>query len=186
MDKKLNENEVKEAKLQKKFNMAQNAFDAGVLVSGITVTATVVSLLMGGSAAIVSDLTMNHTAQGVYEQDAYHASIRERERQLTDDLINGKIGYEDFKAAHAKLYSVEEIINYSKTANDEKLTNVVKGYQETKDMQYTMFNKALPTFGTPTLAGAAVAFVAAKKMKKYRDELDEAQEQMDNEEEMSK
>ena len=186
MDKNnMSELENKEAKLQKKFKVADAAFDAGALLCGLTATATIVSGLMGGAAAISSDLTMNHTATALYESDAYHASIRDRERKLTDDLVNGNISYVEFKEKLDKLYSVEEVINYSKTANDKELSSMVESYEKTKDMQHTMFTKALPTFGTPTVAGLAIAYIAGKARRKYHEEIVDLQGPL-AEEEMAK
>lgn len=127
-------------------------------------------------AAVVGNVTMNHTAQAIYEHDSYHASIRER--KPTDDLVNGNISYQDFKVALEKLYSVEEVIEYSKTANDKLLSSKVESYLQTKDMEQTMVNKAIPTFATPAIVGGAVAAIAGRKRKKYNEELEKVQEEM--------
>jgi hypothetical protein len=34
-----------------------------------------------------------------------------------------------------------------------------------------MFTKALPTFGTPTVSGLAIAYIAGKARRKYHEEI---------------
>ena len=174
----LTELEEREIKAQKKFNAADAAIDAGLIVFGMTAGMAAIATLIGGTAAVVADTTMAYTAQGIYENDAFQASIREREQQLTDNWLSGKIDYNEYKAGLNKLYSVEEVISYSKTAEDKKLTGIVESYIESKDLQKTMFTKAVPTFATPAVAGLATALVAGKARKKYQDEVVAIQDEM--------
>ena len=183
--KNFSELKKKEMRAKKGFDIADGIVDCGILLFGMTAGATAIATLMGGTAAIVSDATMSYTAQGLYENDSYQESIREREKQLTDDWINGRIDYVEYKAKIEKLYSVDEVINYSKTANDEKLTNTVESYLETKDFQKTMFTKAVPTFATPAVAGITAAVIAGKSRRKLQDQLTALQGQ-ETEEELAK
>lgn len=184
-EKNINDIKLEQAKAEKNFSLANTLKDAGMIMGGITAGAALVASLMGGSAAIVTEISDNTTLPAIYESDSYHASIRERERKLTDDLVNGNISYQDFKVALDKLYSIEEVVEYSKNTKDKEITSFVESYVKTKDMKETMFEKAVPLFLTNTVAGATIAVVAGKKRNKYMKQYEECGKEL-KEEEMSK
>lgn len=184
-EKNINDIKLERAKAEKNFSLANTIMDAGIILGGITAGATLVASLMGGSAAIVTEISENTTLPAIYESDSYHASIRERERKLTDDLVGGNISYQEFKVALEKLYSLEEVVEYSKNTNDKETTSFVESYVKTKDLQDTMFEKAVPMFLTNAVAGATVAVVAGKKRNKYLKQYEDCGKELE-EEEMSK
>lgn len=184
-EKNINDIKLEQAKAEKNFSLANTLKDAGIIMGGITAGAALVASLMGGSAAIVTEISNNTTLPAIYESDSYHASVRERERKLTDDLVNGNISYQDFKVALDKLYSIEEVVEYSKNTKDKEITSFVESYVKTKDMKETMFEKAVPLFLTNTVVGATIAVVAGKKRNKYMKQYEECGKEL-KEEEMSK
>ena len=184
-EKNINDIKLEQAEAEKNFSLANTLKDAGIIMGGITAGAALVASLMGGSAAIVTEISDNTTLPAIYESDSYHASVRERERKLTDDLVNGNISYQDFKVALDKLYSIEEVVEYSKNTKDKEITSFVESYVKTKDMKETMFEKAVPLFLTNTVVGATIAVVAGKKRNKYMKQYEECGKEL-KEEEMSK
>lgn len=171
----------KEAKQIKKVQRCNDLFEACTLFGGITCAFALVATLMGGAAAITSDITMNETAQAIYASDGFQNSAREKLDQLSADLAAGKISYAEYESASNSLYSVDSVIEYSKTANDKDLNSFLESYYESKDLANATFTKGVPVFAGTTAvaaAGAAAAYSSSKKNKKKLEEMQaEAQPQ---------
>ena len=61
-------------------------------------------------------------------------------------------------------------IEYSKTANDKDLSQLVSAYENTKEMGDTMFSRAVPWFSGMTAASAGAAAVSNSVYKKRKRE----------------
>lgn len=153
--------------LNKKVDRAKDVEYGALLLAGITAGAAVVASAMGGTAALVADLSIDNTSQAVYERDDFQAYARERARQLTDSFTRGEIGYTEYRAQYDAIYSQREVIRFSETAGDKKLSTTIDGYKKTKDMADTLFNKGIPTFGAGAVASMAGLAVTDAIRKKY-------------------
>lgn len=173
--------EKKEQVLEKKANSAREAEIGTLVFTGVTAGCAVVATLMGATAGLVSDAVMDYTAQGVYENDSFQAHAREKAKELTDKLTRGEISYQEFKKQYEAIYSTGEVIRYSKTAGDEKLTSVVEDYNESQDMMDTMFTKAVPGFLGLGVVGVGGLAVTEAIRKKYELKLALAKKQLEDE-----
>lgn len=173
--------EQKEKDLTKKVNTAREAEIGSLLFTGITAGCAVVATLMGATAGLVSDAVMDHTAKGIYERDDFQAHAREKANALTEQLTKGEISYLDFKRQYDAIYSTGEVIRYSETAGDEKLTSIVEDYNESQEMMDTLFTKGLPGFFGMGLVGVGGLAVTEAIRKKYELKLALARKQLEEE-----
>ena len=156
----------------KKTTFVEGLVEAGLIAGGITLGMALMASLMGGAAELVSNLSMNHTAQVVFASEDYQLAIRNEQYRLLDELTAGKISVEEYNEAVNNLKTIEGVIEYSKTASDEELASIVKSYEESQEMADTMFKKGVPTFaaGTAISAGITGVGMAASKSKKKKEE----------------
>ena len=155
--------------LKKRSERAYNAFYGTALAAALFGGCLLISAGMGGVAHLTADAAMNHSVKEVYKTEDFQKAIDERFVQLVNDLDSGKISQAEFDAGYNELYSIAEVIEYLKTAGDEKLSQLVSSYESTKEMGETMFSRAVPWFSgmTALSAGAAaVSNVAYKKRKR--------------------
>ncbi len=171
----------KEKAMEKKANNARDAELSSLLFTGLTAGCVVITTVMGAAAGLVSEGVMDYTAKGVYERDDFQAYAREKEKVLTEQLTKGEISYSEFKKQYEAIYSTGEVIRFSETAEDEKLTSVVEDYNESQDMMKTLFFKGVPTFGGMALTGVAGYAVADAIRKKYEMKLALAKKQLEEE-----
>ena len=167
---KLKKNRDDVSVLKKKSERAYQASYAGVLLAGIFGGCLVFSGLMGGVAHLTADASMNYSVKEVYDSKEFQQSIEERLYQLADDYNAGRISAEEYNAGFNELYSIAEVVEYSKTANDEELKTLVDSYESTKEMGETMFTRAVPWFSGMTAASAGAYAVANAFDKKYKRE----------------
>ncbi len=167
------ENVIKneEMKENKKTSFAEGLTEAGLMFGGITLGMVLMATLMGGASEVVSNLSMNHTAETIFASEDYQLAIRDEQYRLVDELTAGKISVEEYNEAVNNLKTIEGVIEYSKTASDEELASIVKSYQESQEMVDTMFKKGVPTFAAGTAIGAGIAGVGvvAEKAKKKKE-----------------
>ncbi len=156
--------------LKKRTERAYNAFYGTALAAAIFGGCLLMSAGMGGVAKLTADASMNHSVKQVYETEAFQKSIEERLFQLADDYNSGKISAEEYNDGFNKLYSIAEVIEYSKTANDKDLSQLVSAYENTKEMGDTMFSRAVPWFSGMTALSAGAAAVSNSVYKKRKRE----------------
>lgn len=172
MDNVIKNEEMKENKENKKTSFAEGLTEAGLIFGGITLGMALMASLMGGTAEVVSNLSMNHTAQTIFASEDYQLAIRDEQYRLVDELTSGKISIDEYNEAVNNLRTIESVIEYSKTASDEELAAIVKSYEESQKMADTMFKKGVPTFAAGTAIGAGITGVGvlAGKSKKKKEE----------------
>lgn len=156
--------------LKKRGERAYNAFYGTALAAVLFGGCLLMSAGMGGVAKLTADASMNHSVKDVYSSEDFQKSIDDRFVQLVNDLDAGKISQEEFDAGYNELYSIAEVIEYSKTANDKDLSQLVSAYQNTKEMGDTMFSRAVPWFAGMTALSAGAAAVSKSFEKKYKRE----------------
>ena len=166
-----NNEELKSAE-KKKTTFAEGLVEAGLMFGGITLGMALMASLMGGAAEVVSNISMNHTAETIFASEDYQLAIRDEQYRLVDELTAGKISIEEYNEAVNNLKTIEGVIEYSKTASDEELASIVKSYEESQEMADTMFKKGVPTFAAGTAIGAGITGVGvlAGKSKKKKEE----------------
>ena len=153
----------------KKSTFAEGLTEAGLIFGGITLGMALTASLMGGTAEVVSNLSMNHTAQTIFASEDYQLAIRDEQYKLVDELVAGNITVEEYSEGMKNLKSIERVIEYSKTASNEELASMVKSYQESQEMADTLFKKGIPTFAAGTAIGAGVAGIGALASKKKKE-----------------
>ncbi len=173
--------EQKEKTLEKKVNNAKEAEYSSLLFTGVTAGCAIVATIMGATAGIVSEGVMEHIAKGVYERDDFQAHARAKVNALTEQLTNGEISYLEFKRQYEAIYSTGEVVRFSETANDEKLTSVVEDYNESQEMMDTMFYKGVPSILGMSVAGVGGYAVADAIKRKYEMKLALAKKQREEE-----
>lgn len=161
--------EMIENKEGKKTSFAEGLTEAGLMFGGITLGMALMASLIGGTAEVVSNLSMNHTAQTIFASEDYQLAIRDEQYRLLDELTAGKISVDEYNEAVNNLRTIESVIEYSKTASNEELASIVKSYEESQEMADTLFKKGVPTFAAGTAIGAGVAGVGALASKKKKE-----------------
>ena len=156
--------------LKKRSERAYNAFYGTALTAAIFGSCLLLSAGMGGVARLTADLSMNHSVKEIYASEDFQKAIDERFVQLVSDLDSGKISQEEFDAGYNELYSIAEVIKYSKTAGNEELSQLVSSYENTKEMGDTMFSRAVPWFSGMTALSAGAAAVSNATYKKRKRE----------------
>ncbi len=174
MEVKKQNNEKEQGKIRKKIRILNDIFEGSALFGGIVGGFAAVALLMGGAAELTANLTMQATAQDVYQSSGYQIFAEEGLTQLDKKLAEGQISQDEYNEGVDALYSIPEVIRYAETATDEELLSFMDSYNESKELSKAVFTKGFPIFGSTSAVCLAGAAVAGKASKKARKEFEEA------------
>ena len=102
--------EKEQKRLGRKVKILDDIFDGCLMFGGVLGGFAAIALLMGGTAEIVSDLSMNQKAQAIYETAEYQSIASEGMARLDEKLANGEISKAQYDDGVDALYSIPEVI----------------------------------------------------------------------------
>lgn len=158
-------------KLIKKEKFANDVREGAVLTGGLFAGMATIGLFMGGAAEIGANLVMNEKMAEIHSNADFQLWVRDMSDILLNDLMSGKISFEEYKTSVESLLSEDGIIAYSQISQDENLLNFAKSYNQSKDLSKQTFKKGLPIFASMAGAGGAVAYIADKSKKKAEEDV---------------
>jgi len=152
-------------KIENKKNKAATVFEGSMIYTGCMTGMAVIAAGMGFLGAVSGEIALNEMREAVYQSGEFEQSIAKKSAQLVDDLANGKITLEEYKARSENLYSAEEVVDFA--SENEQLDSMVNAYTDAKELSEGTLMRGAPLFLASAVPGAATLTVAEILRRKY-------------------
>ena len=153
--------------LEKKRNVANDFRTGTAMFAGISAGMVAVAGVMGGAAAVSTDIGLNHLTSEVREMGSY----MEERNKLIDAFSIGQISEAEYKDGLSKLDSMESVVAYGKTSTETRVVALADSVESTDEMAETLIKKGVPRMSAVMLAPGAVAYTVSEAIKRKYDRL---------------